>query len=387
MYDVNLTQSLFPAQADMDVREITVGGLLREVAAELPDAEALVEVRQDGQIGRRWTYAELLSDSERLAAALASRFAPGERIAIWSPNSPEWVLLEYASALAGLVLVTANPAFQERELRYVVEQSGASGLFLVEEFRGNQMAQIAAEAVAALDGLREIVDLNDQEALFGHGDGPSDLPPVLPSDPAQIQFTSGTTGFPKGAVLSHSGLVNNARYFGDRCGVKQSSTWINIMPMFHTAGCAMVTLGSLQAASRMVLVSLFDPKVIVGLIETEAADIVLGVPTMIVAMLEAQDQAPRDTSSLGLISSGGATVAPELVRRVQKTFGCRFATVYGQTEHCPLITQHHKTDTIDNICNSTGQPVAQTEVSIRSVEQTARCRWTQSVKFAPAGPV
>ena len=129
----------------------------------------------------------------------------------------------------------------------------------------------------------------------------------------------------------------------------------------------MLTLGSLQAGCRMVLVSLFDPQVVVGLIESEKAQIALGVPTMILAMLDAYDANPRDVSSLELISSGGAMVAPELVRRAQRTFGCAFSTLYGQTEHSPVITQHHEDDSIDDICNTVGQPIPQTEVSIRRV--------------------
>ena len=237
-YEVALSEAYFPAQTDSDVREITVGGLLRETAAWRPDAEALVEVRQSGEIGRRRTYAALLVDSERLALALASRFRPGERVVVWAPNSPEWVLMEYACALAGLVLVTANPAYQVRELRYVLKQSGAVALFLVEEFRGNPMAEIGAQAADGLGAVREVVDMNDSAALHaaGGGKGAPALPEVAPGDAAQIQYTSGTTGFPKGAVLSHRGLVNNARYYAGRCGVTERTTWINPMPMFHTSG-------------------------------------------------------------------------------------------------------------------------------------------------------
>ena len=308
MYEVALTEAYFPAQRDADVREITVGGLLREIAARRSNAEALVEVRQSGEIGRRWSYGALLADSERLAGALAARFRPGERIVVWAPNSPEWVLMEYACALAGLVLVTANPAYQVRELRYVLEQSGAVALFLVREFRGNPMADIGAAAAEGLGAIREIVDMNDAAALHAGGrEGARALPEVAPGDAAQIQYTSGTTGFPKGAVLSHRGLVNNARYYASRCGVTERTTWINPMPMFHTSGCGMLTLGSLQAGCRMILVSLFDPHVIVGLIESQKAGIALGVPTMILAMLDAQEASPRDVSTLKLISPTSAT--------------------------------------------------------------------------------
>ncbi len=117
MYDVPLSDSLFPAQADGVIREITVGGLLREVAAQHVNAPAVVDVDMDGQTGRTWTYGELASDSEELALALSSRFRPGERVVVWAPNIPEGLLMEYACALAGLVLVTANPAFRAKELR------------------------------------------------------------------------------------------------------------------------------------------------------------------------------------------------------------------------------------------------------------------------------
>ena len=280
MYPVHLTESLFPAQDDSDVANITIGGLLHDVAAATPNYEALVEVRQNGDIGRHWTYTELESESVRLAGALASRFDPGERVVVWAPNCPEWVLMEYACSLAGLVLVTANPAFQAKELRYVLEHAGAVALFLVRAFRGNPMAEIGAEAVSGLSTVREIVDLEDVDSLFAVARTVGELPEVSPEDPAQIQYTSGTTGFPKGAVLSHLGLVNNARFYAARCGVNGASTWINIMPMFHTSGCAMVTLGCLQAGCRMVLVSLFDPVVVNHLTESQRATVILGVPTM-----------------------------------------------------------------------------------------------------------
>ena len=181
-YEVALSEACFPAQADREVREITVGGLLREIAAPRAEAEALVEVRQSGEIGRRWTYGALLAKSERLALALASRFRPGERVVVWSPNSPEWVLMEYACALAGLVLVTANPAYQVRELRYVPEQSGTVAFFLVDEYRGNSMAEIGAGAVAGLGAVREVCDMNDAAALHAVASSATEqaLPDVSP---------------------------------------------------------------------------------------------------------------------------------------------------------------------------------------------------------------
>ena len=367
MYDLNLTLSHVPAQPDMEIREITIGALLREVAAAKPDAEALFEIRQDGTKGRRWTYAELLKNAKRLALALSTRFAPGERLAIWSPNNPEWVLMEYACALSGLVLVTANPAFKARELAYVLEQSGAVALFLVDDFRGNPMGQIGTEVAESIASVREVTDM-ETAALYAEGVRIPSLPKVAPGDAAMIQYTSGTTGFPKGAVLSHRGLVNNARFYASRCGVTAATTWVNIMPMFHTSGCGMITLGCLQAGCRIALVSLFDPVIVLDLLEALRADRILGVPTMVAALLDAQEGNPRDLSALKLVNCGGSMVAPDLVRRVHSLMGAKFSTVYGQTEYCPVITLHHLSDSIGDTCNTAGQPVDQTEVSIRSID-------------------
>jgi len=384
MYDLTLSISHVRPNPIWIRAKSPIGTLLREVAVARPDTEALVEVRQDGSTGRRWTYAGLLADAERLAMALSTRFDPGERIVVWSPNSPDWVLMEYACALSGLVLVTANPAFQARELAYVLEQSGAVALFLVEEFRGNPMDRIGAEVAASIPSVREVTDM-ESAVLYAEGSRPPALPDVAPGDAAMIQYTSGTTGFPKGAVLSHRGLVNNARFYASRCGATKATTWVNIMPMFHTSGCGMVTLGCLQAGCR-ILISLFDPDIVLDQLEASGADIILGVPTMVVALLDAQEKRPRDLSALKLISCGGSMVAPELVRRVQNLMGAGFSTLYGQTEHCPVITQHHLSDSIDDICNTAGQPVAQTEVSIRSVNDNLAVAIGEVGEICARGP-
>ena len=365
MYSVNLEQSYFPAQADGEVRETTVGGVLRERAAIDPQAPALVEADMAGDLKRSWTYGELLADAERLARALASRYRPGERIAVWAPNIPEWVILEYAAGLAGLVLVTANPAYRPRELQYVLEQSRSAGLFMVGEYRGNPMARIAAEVALSVPGLREVVDLEDAAALYAGYDPRTVLPDVAPDDAVQIQYTSGTTGFPKGAVLHHRGLTNNARFGHSRYVVAAGETSLNFMPMFHTAGCGMATLGACQAGLRMILAKLFDPGRMLDIIEAERVDVSLGVPTMLVGLLEAQAARPRDLASLRLMGSGGSMVPPDLVRRIRETFQCQFQTVYGQTESSPLITQTQSDDALDDALNTVGQPMPHTEVAIR----------------------
>ncbi len=365
MYDVSFSQAYFPAQDDDVVLETTVGGVLRAQAERSPDSEALIEADMAGALRRRWTYAELLADAERLAHALASRYRPGERIAVWAPNIPEWVILEYAAALAGLTLVTANPAYRPRELKFVLEQSRSVGLFMVGEYRGNPMARIAAEVATEMPVLREIVDMEDAAALYAQASASSPLPEVAPDDPAQVQYTSGTTGFPKGAVLRHRGVTNNARLVFARGGAAQGESVLNFMPMFHTAGCGCLTLGSVQFGCRMIICKLFDPARMLDLIEAERTDLLLGVPTMLTAMLEAQAARPRDLSSVKLVISGGSSVPPELVRRVRSVFDCDFQTVYGQTESSPVVTQTQTGDALADLCDTVGQALPQTEISIR----------------------
>ncbi len=370
LYSVKLEQSHFPAQADGEVRETTVGGVLRAQAAATPDAEALVEADLAGDLKRRWTYGELLADAERLARALLSRYRPGERICVWAPNAPEWVILEYAAGLAGLVLVTANPAYRPRELQFVVEQSRAAGLFIVAEHRGNPMAAIAAEVAAKVPALREVIDLEDAQALFAGDDPATALPEVSPDDPGQIQYTSGTTGFPKGALLHHRALTNSARFTHLRHRLGPGDTCVNVMPMFHIAGCAMTTLGACQTGQRMILARIFDPNRLLDIIEAERVDYVLGVPTMLVAMLEALAARPRDLSSVRLVCSGGSMVPPDLVRATKAAFGADFQTVYGQTE-AQLLTLHHSDDAAEDVETTAGQPLPHLEVSIRDPRMNA----------------
>jgi len=370
MYEVSLSTSYFPAQTDAKIWDTTVGVHLREVAVDHPDLVAMVEIDDAGQARGKWTYSNLLANSDRLARSLASRFAPREKVVVWAPNIPEWIFMEYACGLAGLVLVTANPSFQAKELRYVLEQSGAVALFMVDEFRGNPMREIAENATASVEGIREVINLNDEAALHARGDLEGVLPAVAPDDAAQIQYTSGTTGFPKGAVLSHKNLINNARLYCHRKKVGRHSVWANFMPLFHTAGCATGALGCLQAACKMLLIKRFDADVFAKLIEEQGVTTCFAVPTMLFGLLEALERKPRDMSSLEVISTGGAPVPPELVRRVRNRLDCHLLSAFGQTEHSPMICLNPIEATQEQIVETAGQPLPQTEVSVQSPEDS-----------------
>jgi fatty-acyl-CoA synthase len=332
-----LTESSWPADTSDELRETTVGGVLRDAAAQAPERAALVATSvEDGEM-HRWTYADLLRDSERVAAALLRRFQPGERVAVWAPNLAEWILLEFGAALAGVVLVTVNPAFRERELDYVLRQSRAAGLFHVAEHRGNPMAAAVETVRPDLPDLRDVIRLEDwADFMAGSGDpSQTTLPDVRPEDPAQIQYTSGTTGFPKGALLHHRGITNNAWLTALRWDIKAGDVWVNPMPLFHTGGCVLGVLGPVQQLATQVCVLLFDPALVLRVLEEERGTHLGGVPTMLIALMEHPDFAGRDLSSLRSVGSGGSTVPADLVRRIEATLGVRFGIVYGQTGRRP----------------------------------------------------
>jgi len=360
-----LSTSYWPAEESIELRDTTIGTVLRAAAEQFGAATALVEgtpVLPENR--RRWTFETMTADAERVAGALLERFEPGERVAVWAPNIPEWVLLELGAGLAGIVLVTVNPAYRPKELEYVLRQSGASGIFMVPEFRGNPMAVGLEEVRTALEQLREAILFPEWDAFLASSPPSPRLPDVQPGDPAQIQYTSGTTGFPKGALLHHRGLTNNARIFASLAGVQPGDVYVSPFPMFHTAGCVLGTLGTLQAGARHVPVLAFDPALMIELMETERATIALGVPTVLIALLECPDVAVRDLSSLRVVGSGGATVPAELVRRVEETFDVQFSIIYGTTECSPLVSQVRLDDSFTDKTETLGRPVPQTEVKI-----------------------
>jgi fatty-acyl-CoA synthase len=363
-----LRSSYWPADTSQPVLETTVGGVLRAAAATAPDRLAMIGGVPDPADRRRWTYAELLTEAEQAARALTARFAPGERVAAWAPNLPEWIILEYAAALAGLVLVTVNPALRPAELAYVLRQSGAAGIFLVPEYR-SPMAKFLEEVRPDLPVLREALFFTEWAEFLATAPpaASSRLPEVHPDDMAQIQYTSGTTGFPKGAELHHRGLTNNARFYIGRLGLQPGETYVNPMPLFHTAGCAMGVLGACQSLAVHVPVLAFDPALALELVETERAALFGGVPTMIIAMLEHPDFTKRDLTSLRVAVSGGSPVPAGLVRRVEERLGVQFSIVFGTTECSPLVTQVRPDAPPDRRAETLGTPLPQTEIKVADV--------------------
>jgi fatty-acyl-CoA synthase len=344
--------------------DATVGSRLRDVAAEVPDRVALVEGLPTPK-RRQWTYAELLADAERCARCLLQYFEPGEHIAVWAHNLPEWVLLEYGAALAGLTLVTVNPSLQPAEASYILGQSRAAGLFLVPDVRGNPLATHADAIRDDLPELRHILRLDLLDELMADtGEANVTLPVVGVDDPAQIQYTSGTTGFPKGVVLRHNSIVNNARLWVDRVEIADGAGMLLPMPLFHTAGCVMGVLGALDRRAKLVLMPMFEPGLFLKLIELERPWYAGGVPTMFFAAMEHPDVSRRDLSSWRSAVSGGAQVPEALVRRVEDSLGVDFTITYGQTECSPILTNGFPSDSAEDKGLTVGQPLPHTEIRI-----------------------
>src|SRR3954453_15383288 len=178
-----LSESYYPADQSERVLDTTVGGILRVAAEAVPDAPALIGGHPDPAQRRRWTYGELLDDAERCARALLGRFEPGERIAVWAPNIPEWEIVEFGAALAGMTLVTVNPAYKPGELEYVLRQSGASGIVLTPEFRGNPMAPSLESVRSGLPALRGGIVFTEFDDFLASGSPAQQLPEVHPDDP------------------------------------------------------------------------------------------------------------------------------------------------------------------------------------------------------------
>jgi fatty-acyl-CoA synthase len=358
-----LTTSHWPAEPG-EIREQTVGDAIAHAVATVPDRIALVDCLPDPAARRQWTYAEFRAETERTARALLDRFRPGDRIAIWAPNCAEWVILQQAVALGGMVLVALNPAYRARELDFVLRQSGAVAVFCVDSYRGFAMRPLLEELREQLPDLREVHSFGSWQDFLAGGDTDRELPPVSPGDVIQLQYTSGTTGFPKGAMLHHRGLLNEAAFVAERAGMADGGVYVNAMPMYHIGGGAVTSFGAWAKRGTFVMLPGFDPAGVLEAFETYRGTHALLVPTMLKAVLDHPDRAGRDLSSLRTVLSGAAAVPASLVRRATSTLGCGFSILFGQSETHGVISQTRVTDEPDDQANTVGQPLPELEVRI-----------------------
>lgn len=361
---MSLTTSYWPAVTDGGVRQITLPQLIREGADAVPDRIALIDALADPSARRRWTYAELVRDVERHARALLAQFEPGDRIGIFAPNSADWVILQQAIAMAGMVVVAANPAYRSDELEYVLRQSRVAGIFYQEEYRGAQLGEIVEAATANLPTAPVAVPDKAWQKFADQGDSNAVLPEVAPTDPVQIQYTSGTTGFPKGALLHHKGIVNEATFVFERAGMGDGGVCINAMPMYHIGGGAVTELGTFAVHGTYVVLPGFDPAGVLEAFETYKGTHGLLVPTMLMALLDHPDCQTRDISSIQTVMSGASAVPESLVRRVTQEWNCSFSILFGQTELHGVISQTKVSDGPVDQASTVGQPLPELEVKL-----------------------
>ncbi len=356
--------SHLPADTSQDLLDCSLGDLLRRNAAEVPDRIALVEGIADASNRRRWTYRELVDVSERAARGLLEIFVPGERVAFLAPDKPEWVILQHAVSFAGLVLVPINPAYTARELEFVLNASEASGLIFAASSRGKNLRALVDQVRPRLPALRVTIEMEKIDTLLASANPDRVLPDVKPGQTLQLQYTSGTTGFPKGACLHHLGVINTSRNVALRANFPDGGVWLNAMPMYHIAGDVVAEIGAYSMRGTFVLMPEFDPGLMLELIETERCIATLIVPTMILALLDHPDRPTRDCASLKTILSGASNVPAALVRRAQGALDCQFCIIFGQTESNGPITLTSPDDSVEDQTTTVGRPLPHVEVKI-----------------------
>jgi acyl-CoA synthetase (AMP-forming)/AMP-acid ligase II len=358
--------------------ELTVGDLLDQAATRWPDYEAIVYCAyEDMGIDARWSFEELRQRGRRVGKALiASGIEPGERFGIWATNIPQWLELQFGAAYAGVVVVPMNPLYRASEVEFVLAKSKAAACFVLPENRGASLWEITVAASAGLDHVRLLVPIGaadgapSWEEWLVSGDGLDDdrlerrRAAVRPTDTSQIQFTSGTTGFPKGAELSHAGIVNNARLFAHRATLHRDGRHCNPMPYFHCGGCVMSTLGSIAVGAAQMPAVTFDPARIARTIEEEGCTSASMVPTMMIGLEEQVAKDGRDLSSLEIVITGGSPVPPEVSRRWMERYGVGINNTYGMTECSPVICATLPGDSVEAQTQTVGPPLPHIEVDV-----------------------
>ena len=319
---------------------------------------------------RRFTYAELLERSERVAAELARHLEPGERVALFAGTTPEAWMVVYGVALAGLVLVPVHPGLRRGELEHVLASSGAAAIVVGDAVNGNELHAVVDAARPALPDLRHVVsiaELTDASPDPSPAPDPVTLPDVAPDDLAFIVYTSGTTGAPKGVELRHGGITNAGRFGSERFAMRRGDVYADPLPIYHVGGLVIGVSIAHQRAT-MVLFGSFDAATVLDLIESERATLLIAVPTVLHDIFEHPAFDPARLASLRSISTGGSIVPAELVRRVRSVLDATVTIVFGQTECSGYVSQTHLDDSPDDIAATVGRPLPGTDVRIADPE-------------------
>ena len=389
---------------DIPLLGLTIEALFEEIVATFPDHEALVSIPQEVRL----SYAAFHHEVKRLAKALmALGISRGERVGIWSTNNLEWVLLQMATAYIGAVLVNINPAYRPRDLKHALERARVQVLFLIPSFKTSNYVDMVCELIpeartagpeefssALLPDLRHLIVYDPEDSkntqrsqtgfltwgeLLGRSEPISDeqlhaRAAILdPDDPINIQFTSGTTGFPKAVVLTHHNILNNAYFAAKIMRLNAEDRLCVAVPFYHCFGMVVANLVCITVGATIVIPSeYFEPTPTLAAIDQEHCTAVHGVPTMFIAELEHPDFHRFDHSSLRTGIMAGAPCPPELVRQVMEDMGCKEILIgYGQTEASPITHLTRPEDSFERRIGTVGTNLPHQECKIIDVQSGA----------------
>jgi fatty-acyl-CoA synthase len=356
---------------DVPLLEQTISANLDATVARFGDREALVAPFE----GVRLTYRELGEQVDRVARGLlALGIATGDRVGIWSPSCTAWTLTQYATAKVGAILVTINPAYRTHEVQYALTQSGCRMLVAATDFKTSDYVAMVAEVRPDVPDLEHVVFLgtSDWDDVVAAGDSVSQdelmarADTLQPGDPINIQYTSGTTGFPKGATLSHRNILNNGYFVGEGCGYTEEDRVCIPVPFYHCFGMVMGNLGCTSHGATMVIPApAFDPAATLAAVADERCTSLYGVPTMFIAELGLEQVATLDLSSLRTGIMAGSPCPVEVMKQCVSTMHMDEVTIcYGMTETSPVSTQTAADDPLDKRVGTVGRVHPHVEVKV-----------------------
>ncbi|CRK61304.1 Acetoacetyl-CoA synthetase / Long-chain-fatty-acid--CoA ligase [Alloactinosynnema sp. L-07] len=344
----------------------TIGGNLDRTVAAHGDREALV----DRATNRRWTYGQLAEEVDKVARGLKAKgVGKGDRVGIWSPNCAEWVFVQYATAKLGAILVNINPAYRVHELEYVLNQAGVRTLIAAPAFKTSDYSAMIEEVKPKCAGLVDVVLIGQEswdELVEGGAGQDLDGIELSADDPINIQYTSGTTGFPKGATLSHHNILNNGFFVGELCGYTEQDRICVPVPFYHCFGMVMGNLAATTHGACVVIPApAFDPKATLAAVAEEKCTSLYGVPTMFIAVLAEPDVDDVDLSALRTGIMAGSPCPVEVMKQVIERMGMAEVTIcYGMTETSPVSTQTRADDSVDRRVSTVGRVHPHLEVKI-----------------------
>jgi fatty-acyl-CoA synthase len=347
----------------------TIGQNLARTIARVPDSPALISCHQN----LRYSYAEFGGAVDRLASALlAAGLSTGDRLGVWGPNRAEWTLTQYATAKIGVILVNINPAYRTSELEYALGQSGCRWLVATPALKRSDFTAMAAQVRPNLPSLERTVffETDEWESLAAHAVDHDALRAreneLDFDDPINIQYTSGTTGFPKGATLTHHNILNNAYFVAGLLDYTEADRVCIPVPLYHCFGMVMGNLGATNFGAAMVYpAETFDPQATLDACANERCTSLYGVPTMFIAQLGHPDFAQYDLSSLRTGIMAGSPCPIEVMKRVAGDMGIKEISIaFGMTETSPVTTQVRSDDTLENRCATVGQVMPHAEIKI-----------------------